>query len=85
MSGLKLEIHVMAEQEILACQLLNWQPVFREEFTYNGGGVWESSGVYRSEYESDKKAINDLKEFAEERLKELGITEFYAEIEEIIE
>ena len=83
MKKLVLEVHVMEEQEALACQALNWQPVFREEFDYKGGGVWVSNGTYLPIYEQDKASIKSLQEFAEERLRELGITEFYTEIEEV--
>ena len=75
---MKVEIHVMAEQDALARYHLNWDSALREEFEYQGGGVWCSTGVFRVGY--DEAAAKALKEFADERLKEYGITEFYTEI-----
>ena len=71
----------MAEQEALANHHLNWDAVVREQFDYQGGGVWVSSGIYRCGW--DDEAAKSLKEFADERLAEYGITEFYTEINEI--
>ena len=71
----------MAEQEVLANYHMNWDSVMREEFDYQGGGVWYSSGIY--EVGHDDKAAKSLKKFADKRLKEYGITEFYTEINEI--
>lgn len=52
-----------------------------EEFDYQGGGVWYSAGRYEVGY--DDEAARNLQKFADERLKEHGITEFYTEINEI--
>lgn len=79
---LRLEVHVMAEQELLARQKLNWDPAFREEFEYKGGGVWHSVGTYLPQYKQDKEAIESLQRLTEESLREYGIKEFYTEIEE---
>ncbi len=78
---LQVEIHIMAEQETLANYHLNWDSVMREEFEYQGNGVWYSSGRYEVGYDED--AAKGLRNFADERLKEYGITEFYTEINEI--
>ena len=78
---LQVEIHVMAEQEALANYHLNWDAALREQFDYQGGGVWYSSGRYEVGYDED--AAKSLKEFADERLKKHGVTEFYTEINEI--
>jgi len=78
---LQVEIHIMAEQEALANHHLNWDAVIREEFDYQGGGVWYSTGRYEVGY--DDEAAKALQKFADERLKEYGITEFYTEINEI--
>ena len=78
---LQIEIHVMAEQDALARYHLNWDAALREEFEYQGGGVWCSSGTYMVGI--DDEAANSLKEFADERLKEYGISEFYTEIVEL--
>lgn len=78
---LQVEIHVMAEQEALASYPLCWDAALGEQFDYQGGGVWYSSGKYAVGY--DEEAAKSLKEFADERLKEHGITEFYTEIIEL--
>lgn len=80
---LVLEVHVMAEQEIIARQALSWEPTFTEAFDYQGGGVWFSNGTYLPIYEEDKASIKSLQEFAEERLRDIGVTEFYTEINEV--
>lgn len=77
----QVEIHVMAGQDALARYHLNWDAALREEFSYAGGGVWCSTGRYEVGYDDD--AAEYLKKFAEERLKEYGITDFYVCIEEI--
>ena len=71
----------MAEQEALASYHLNWDAALREQFDYQGGGVWYSSGRYEVGYDED--AAISLKEFADERLNKHGVTEFYTEINEI--
>ena len=78
---LQVEIHIMAEQEALANHHINWDAVMRKEFEYQGGGVWYSAGRYEVGY--DDEAAKSLQKFADERLKEHGITEFYTEINEI--
>lgn len=78
---LQVEIHVMAEQELFARHQLSWDAVMMEEFDYQGGGVWDSVGQYEVGY--DDEAARNLQKFADERLKEHGITEFYTEIAEL--
>lgn len=79
---LRLEIHVMAEQELFAKRQISWTPSLSEEFEYQGGGVWYSVGTYLSTYQQDKEALQSLQRLTEEVLRELDITEFYTEIEE---
>lgn len=78
---LQVEVHIMAEQEALANYHLNWDAAFREQFEYQGGGVWYSAGRYEVGY--DEEAAKSLQKFTDERLREYGVTEFYTEINEI--
>ncbi len=78
---LQVEIHVMAEQDALARYHLNWDAALREQFDYQGFGIWCSNGRYEAGY--DDEAAKSLKAFADKRLKEHGVTEFYTTIEEI--
>lgn len=80
---LQVEIHIMAEQEALANYHINWDATMRELFDYQGGGIWYSSGRYEVGF--DEEAAKYLQKFADERMEEYGITEFYTEIKEIQE
>ena len=79
---MRLEIHVMAEQENYARYQMNWQPALSEQFDYQGGGVWYSNGTYLTRYPQDRESLEDLERFVKERLSECGVTEFYTQIEE---
>lgn len=77
---LRLEVHVVADQESLARHKMSWEPALAEQLTYQGGGEWHSNGVYLATCAGDLKSLEDLQQFVEERLKEIGVTEFYTEI-----
>ena len=79
---LRLEVHVVADQESLARHKMNLEPALAEQLTYQGGGDWHSNGVYLASYAGDVDSIKDLQKFVEERLKEIGVTEFNTEIVE---
>ena len=79
---MRLELHVMAEKEVYARHKMSWTPALAEQFQYMGGGVWYSVGTYQTQYEQDKRSIEQLKEYTENCMKDFGITEYYIEIEE---
>ena len=74
----RVELHVMAEQELAAKRCISWDATIRELFDYQGGGVWYSSGTYERGF--DDLAVIDLRKFTEERMREYKITEFYVDI-----
>ena len=80
MKKLRIEIHIMDSELELGRYHMSWDAVLREEFRRQGDNVWSSVGEYWAEY--DKEAAKGLKTFAEERLKEHGLEDFYVEIEE---
>jgi len=80
--NLRLEIHVMANQENYARHQMSWQPALAEQFTYQGGGEWHTNGTYLTRYEQDRLSLEDLERFVNERFAECGITDFYTQIEE---
>lgn len=82
MKKLRLEVHVMAEQEQFARIALSWDAAFIEQFDYQGGGVWYSVGTYLTTYQQDKDALKSLQRLTEDHLRRAGITEFYTEMEE---
>jgi len=82
MAKLRLELHVMAEQEMLAKFHMSWTPALAEQFEYQGGGVWYSVGTHLTTYPQDKDALKSLQRLTEDHLRSAGITEFYTEMEE---
>lgn len=82
MTNLRLEIHVMAEQENYARHQMSWDAALREAFDYQGGGEWHTNGTYLTRYEQDRRSLEDMERFVNERFKDYGITEFYTQIEE---
>ena len=79
---MRLELHVIAEQESFARNRMSWTPALAEQFEYQGGGIWFSVGTYQTNEEQDKKSIKQLQKFTDEYMKEFGITKYYTEINE---
>jgi len=76
----QVEIHVFEDQIDIAKHVMNWDAALSEQFDYKGFGIWCSAAAFEAGFDED--SAQELKEFAEDRLKENRISSFYVEIEE---